>query len=115
MNFTSSVQRPGIPSQEHTKNPAQPLECDESSPLRVDSICEKKPNLSGGDRVSSFLIKDILDEKKHGSDVTFTTRYATDDCFLQEGGIRSEEQELSERTPSVSCDSDSQRGEWCVT
>lgn len=114
MNFASSVQRPGIPSQEDNKNPAQRLECDESSPLRVDSICEKKPNLSGGDRVSSFLIKDILDEKKHGSDVTFTTRYATDDCFLREGGIRStnfEEQESSERTPSVSCDSDSQRGE----
>lgn len=113
MNFTNSVQCPGILSQEH-KNPAQPLDCDESSPLQVDSICQKKHNLSGGDRVSSFLIKDILDEKKHGSDVTFTTSYANDDCLLQEGGIRStnfEEQELSERTPSVSCDSDSQRGE----
>ena len=118
MSYPNSVPCSAFLTKELHKNPAKPLQdSDESTQLRVDRICQKKHNLPGGDRVSSFLIKDILDEKKHGSDVTFMNSYANDDCPLQEERIRStnfEEQELNERTPSVSCDSDSQRGECAL-
>lgn len=117
MNHSNGFHRPGFPALEASDDPIDSsnqsvTECEHST--QSDRISENKPRKSSSnERLSSFLIKDILQGAGDNNSRAVTENNTVFSDFRQDGNLCSADDgdSTSEgRAPSVSCDSEFSRG-----